>query len=90
MARACGGSALGAGASRSGGSCAPRRGTLEAVFGEILWTLESEVHIARHGVMPDEVEEALCSRPRLVEPSRDESRLAFCGTTAGRYWFGGG
>jgi hypothetical protein len=29
------------------------------VFGEIMWTLESEVHIARHGVTPDEVEEAL-------------------------------
>lgn len=50
-----------------------------------MWTLESEVHIARHGVTPDEVEEALYSRPRLVEPGRDGTRLLYCGTAAGRH-----
>jgi hypothetical protein len=55
------------------------------VFGEILWTLESEIHIARHGVTPDEVEEALYSQPRLVQPGREGTRLVYCGTTAGRY-----
>lgn len=55
------------------------------VFGEIRWTLESEVHVARHGVIPDEVEEALYSRPRLVEPGRDGIRLVYCGTIAGRH-----
>jgi hypothetical protein len=68
-----------------GGIGAPRRGTLEAVFGEILWTLESEIHIARHSVTPDEVEEALYSRPRLAESGRDGTRLVYCGTTAGRH-----
>lgn len=55
------------------------------MFGEILWSLESEVHIARHGVTPEEVEEALYSRPRLVEPGRDGTRLVYCGTAAGRF-----
>lgn len=50
----------------------------KTVFGEIMWTLESEVHIARHGVNPEEVEEALYSRPRLVEPGRDGTRLVYC------------
>jgi hypothetical protein len=31
------------------------------------------------------VEEALYSHPRLVEPGRDGTRLAYCGTTAGRH-----
>ena len=57
------------------------------MFGEILWTLESEIHIAKHGVTPDEVEEALYSRPRLAVPGRDGTRLVYCGTTAGRHLF---
>jgi hypothetical protein len=55
------------------------------VFGEISWTLESEIHITRHGITPEEVEEALYSHPRLVEPGRDATRLVYCGTTAGRH-----
>ncbi len=31
---------------------------------EIRWTSESEAHIARHGVTPEEVEEVVNSRPR--------------------------
>ena len=55
------------------------------VRGEILWTIEWEVHIARHGVTAREVEEALYSRPRLVERGRDGTRLVYCGTAAGRH-----
>jgi hypothetical protein len=40
------------------------------VLGEILWTEESEAHIARHGVTPSEVEDAIYARPRWVEKGR--------------------
>ena len=63
----------------------PRRGTLAPVFGEILWTEESEVHIARHGISPAEVEEALYTRPRWVDTGKDDTRLVWCTTAAGRH-----
>jgi uncharacterized protein len=55
------------------------------VFGEIMWTEESEAHIARHGVSPAEVEEALYARPRLVAGGREGTTLVFSTTAAGRH-----
>jgi hypothetical protein len=57
------------------------------VFGEIMWTAEAEAHIARHGITPDEVEEAAYGRPRYTTKGRDESTLVFGQTSAGRYLF---
>jgi uncharacterized protein len=55
------------------------------VGAEIRWTEESEEHIARHRVAPDEVEEAIYGRRRLVAPGRQGTRLVFGTTAAGRY-----
>jgi hypothetical protein len=52
---------------------------------EILWTEESEAHIARHGITPGEVEDAIYARPRWIAPGRDGTRLVFAQTSAGRY-----
>jgi uncharacterized protein len=52
---------------------------------EILWTEDSETHIARHGITPGEVEDAIYSRPRWVAPGRSNTRLVFAQTSAGRY-----
>jgi hypothetical protein len=51
---------------------------------EILWTEESEAHIARHGITPGEVEDAIYSRPRWVASGREGTRLVFAQTGAGR------
>jgi hypothetical protein len=50
----------------------------------ITWTEESEDHIARHGVTPEEVQEALYTRPRWITPGRSETTLVFAMTGAGR------
>ncbi len=55
--------------------------------GEVLWTEESEAHIARHGVTPTEVEQALYSRPRLSVAGRDDTRLVLGTSDAGKYLF---
>jgi len=55
------------------------------VFGEIMWTEESEAHISVHGVTPAEVEEGLFTRPRWVDQGRAGTRLVWCTTAAGRY-----
>ncbi|MFD3702765.1 hypothetical protein ACFWUP_06420 [Nocardia sp. NPDC058658] len=55
---------------------------------EILWTDDSEAHIAAHGVTPSEVEQAT-TRPRYLQPGREASTLLFGRTTAGRYLFVG-
>lgn len=52
---------------------------------EIRWTEESEDHIARHGVVPAEVEQLLYSRPRLVAKGREDVTLVFGTTDAGRH-----
>ena len=54
---------------------------------EIAWTEDSESHIARHGVTPLEVEEAIYARPRLVARGRGATRLVFSRTEAGRCVF---
>lgn len=55
---------------------------------EIRWTSESEAHIARHGVMPEEVEQAVNSRPRYEARGREDSTLLYCAPprTGGRCW----
>jgi hypothetical protein len=56
------------------------------VFGEIRWTDESEAHIARHNITPDEVQEAIYTRPRYRD-TEDNLELIYGTTTAGRYLF---
>lgn len=52
---------------------------------EIRWTEEAEDHIAGHDVTPDEVEQLVNSRPRLVVAGRQETEYVFGATSAGRY-----
>ena len=51
-----------------------------------LWDDENVGHIGRHGVSPDEVEEALSGNP-LVLRGRDGRYLAYGPSLAGRYLF---
>ncbi len=55
-----------------------------SVMREIRWTSESEAHIARHGVTPEEVEQAVNGRPRYEARGREDSTLLFCATENGR------
>lgn len=52
---------------------------------EILWTERSEDHIAVQAITPDEVEQAVDTRPRLVLIGREETEYVFSTTHAGRY-----
>lgn len=52
---------------------------------EIRWTEDSEAHIARHKVDPADVEQAVFSRPRLVDSGSGGTRVVFGTTDAGRY-----
>jgi len=51
----------------------------------ITWSEESEDHIARHGVTPEEVQEALYTRPRWRAAGRGGTTLVYAMTNAGRY-----
>jgi hypothetical protein len=51
------------------------------------WTEESEEHIAKHGIVPDEVEDVLYTRPRYVKPGRGGTTEAYGTTNAGRHVF---
>ncbi|MEO3808806.1 hypothetical protein ABGB17_07365 [Sphaerisporangium sp. B11E5] len=51
----------------------------------IYWTERAEEHIARHGVVPEEVEEVIFSRPYWQTSGRDGSVLVYGTTDAGRY-----
>lgn len=53
---------------------------------EIHWTDSSEAHIAEHGVLPREVEQAT-QRPRYLQPGRAGTTLLYGRTGAGRYLF---
>lgn len=66
---------------------APRCHTLCYDYGvrELRWTEQSEEHIARHGVSPDEVEQALNGRPYLTVAGKDDVTYWFGTTDAGRY-----
>jgi hypothetical protein len=55
------------------------------VFGEVLWTEDSEAHIARRHVTPLEAEQALYTRPRLAVAGRENTTEVLGTTTAGRY-----
>jgi hypothetical protein len=52
---------------------------------EILWTEQSEAHIARHCVQPVEVEEVVFSRPQWSVPQPRDIELLYGRTLAGRY-----
>ncbi|WP_033291459.1 BrnT family toxin [Amycolatopsis jejuensis] len=52
---------------------------------EIHWTEQSEEHIARHQVRPEEVEEVIYTRPRLTTRGREETTLVFGSTASGRH-----
>lgn len=58
---------------------------VRAVFGEVLWTEDSEAHIARHDVQPSEVEQALYGRPRLSTAGREGTTLVLGTSSEGRY-----
>ena len=51
---------------------------------EIRWTSESEAHVARRGVTPEEVEQTVNSRPRYEASDREDSTLLYCATDDGR------
>ncbi|MFT3900939.1 MAG: hypothetical protein QM728_11945 [Gordonia sp. (in: high G+C Gram-positive bacteria)] len=51
----------------------------------VLWNENSEDHIARHGVAPSEVEEALFEAPRYIATAPDGAQIVFGQTYAGRY-----
>jgi uncharacterized protein len=51
---------------------------------EFHWTDDSEAHIARRGVSPEEVEQAT-ERPFYTMPGRDGTTLLFGRTHAGRH-----
>lgn len=51
---------------------------------EIRWTDESEEHIARHNLTPEEVEQAVNSGPRFEVPGREVSTLLYGVTDSGR------
>lgn len=52
---------------------------------EIRWTSEFEAHIARHGVTPEEVEQAVNTRPRYEARGREDSTLLYGATENGRF-----
>jgi hypothetical protein len=63
-----------------------QRSTLGVVaWREIRWTEESEEHIARHEVTPDEVEQVVNTHPRLAKTGRGGTELIYGTTDAGRY-----
>lgn len=50
-----------------------------------LWDVETEVHLADHGVTPEEFEEVVCD-PDSVGESRSSARnIAFGYTSSGKY-----
>ena len=55
------------------------------VFGEVMWTEDSEAHIARHGVQPSEVEQVLYGQPRLTTAGREGTTLILGISSAGRH-----
>jgi uncharacterized DUF497 family protein len=52
---------------------------------EIRWTDNSEDHIAAHDVTPDEVEQVIYTRPRLVLKGLEGTVYVFGTTDGGRY-----
>lgn len=54
------------------------------MYREMVWTDESEDHIARHRVRPSDVEELVNSRPVYTAGGRDDTTLVYGETAAGR------
>ncbi len=52
---------------------------------EVRWTAWSEEHIARHNVLPHEVEDVLFTRPQLVVKTRGGALAVFGTSGAGRH-----
>lgn len=52
---------------------------------EIIWDDESIIHIARHGVDPEEVETACFSNKALILRGKGKTYYALGQTDAGRY-----
>jgi uncharacterized protein len=52
---------------------------------ELRWTDDAEQHIGRHGVRPEEVEDVVNTRPRLVARGRENTELIFGTTASGRF-----
>ena len=67
-----------------GARSVPRRWYTWAVFGEVMWTEDSETHIGRHNVTPLEVEQVLYSQPRLAVAGRDDTTEVLGQTDSGR------
>jgi hypothetical protein len=55
------------------------------MYREIIWSDESEGHIARHGISPPEVDHGVNARPIWTTPGRSGTTLVYCTTSAGRY-----
>ena len=51
------------------------------------WDEASEAHVARHAITPDEVEDVLFCRPRLVQAGLHGTTYVMGTTLAGRYLF---
>lgn len=52
---------------------------------QILWDLDSILHIARHNIQPEEVEEAIFETDSIVLKSRQGRYIVLSQTGAGRY-----
>lgn len=52
---------------------------------ELRWTDDAEQHIWRHRVRPEEVEEVVNTRPRLVARGRASTELIYGTTASGRF-----
>lgn len=63
------------------------RYTLSVSTPSITWTDDSEEHIARHAVRPEEVESVVFGRPRLRVAGQGGTTYYFGQTDAGRYLF---
>jgi hypothetical protein len=55
-----------------------------SVYREIAWSDASETHLARHGVSPGEVEDAINGRPVLVQRGREGTTEIYAASGAGR------
>ena len=52
---------------------------------DLKWADASETHFAKHGVPPEEVEEALAGPPSSLRKGRDRTLLAYGQAFSGRY-----
>ncbi len=55
-----------------------------SVYREIVWSDTSEAHVARHGVSPGEVEDAINCRPVLTRRGREGTTEIYGTSDAGR------